>query len=297
MKQSNGALAHPARLRRPGLIGFVLAAGMLGSLACQACGQRPSAPSPSQAVTPPPDATANPVPLVPASAASTESWTTLGPGLSVRPWSVGGPAPAHVVRLNPKQWELLSVGAAQGQDGGSLLRPAPELGALVQARVVINGGFFGSQGEVLGLRASRGKRWAKLRTADWGVFFVREARPGLVHTQKARELGPVEFAVQCGPRLIVDGNRLHLREAEARRTVIGSDRAGQIVLLATPEAIGLNELSDLLARPETSGGLGLTHALNLDGGPSTQIHITETDGRWDIRGSGVADAIAVVPRK
>jgi len=48
------------------------------------------------------------------------------------------------------------------------------------------------------------------------------------------------------------------------------------------EAVGLDELATWLAKDKSEGGLGCTNALNLDGGPSTQLSLKAGSTHWEL---------------
>jgi hypothetical protein len=53
-----------------------------------------------------------------------------------------------------------------------------------------------------------------------------------------------------------------------------------------------------MSRPEAQGGLGCTHGMMFDGGPSTQLAVRTASMHLDVRGGwGVPDAVVVVPRE
>jgi uncharacterized protein YigE (DUF2233 family) len=165
------------------------------------------------------------------------------------------------------------------------------------ARVAVNGGFFDQAGLPLGLRVAGGSVRNKLHKADWGVFFVREGVPNQVHTRDAKKAAGAEFAIQCGPRLVQDGKPFKLKASVHRRTVIGCDAASRVYLAVTVGFVDLNALAEALAAPVAHGGLGLAHALNLDGGPSTAMFVDGADGAWNVPGgAAVSDAVLIIPR-
>lgn len=221
-------------------------------------------------------------------------WEAQKPGLDAKRWSVGDVA-ANVVRVDPKRWSL-DVALADANEGGAALSTVESMAIGVGAEAAVNGGFFDTAGRPLGLRVSGGKTLHDVRRADWGVFFVRAGVPGQVHTRDAEQSKGAEFAIQCGPRLVQDGRPMDLKEGLHRRTAIGSDARGHVYLLVTLGAIDLNVLASALAKRPNEGGMGLRHALNLDGGPSTQMFARS--GRWNVAGaSGVADAVVALERR
>ena len=167
------------------------------------------------------------------------------------------------------------------------------------AVAVVNGGFFDPSGKPLGLVLGDGRERNRLRNVDWGVFWVAGTTAGVVHTQQWATAKPpgVREALQSGPRLVVAGKALKLKKQTARRTVVCVQKPQQVVLLAT-EAIDAGVLAEWLAREQSKGGLGCWHALNLDGGPSTQLSLLAGEHRVEVEGGwGVPNGLAVVARK
>jgi uncharacterized protein YigE (DUF2233 family) len=167
------------------------------------------------------------------------------------------------------------------------------------AIAVVNGGFFDPRGRPLGLVLADGQVRNPVRDADWGVFWVAGTTAGVVHTQQWRTAHPpgVRQALQAGPRLVVAGRALSLKAQSARRTVVCVRRPTEVVLLVS-ERVDARALAEWLATEAKRGGLGCWHALNLDGGPSTQLSLragevsVEVEGGW-----GVPNGLAVVARE
>ncbi len=231
-------------------------------------------------------------------------WQVVEEGLEVAAWEPAVGVKAHVVRVSLERWSLRSLvaerldeGFEEGQEGPAWTarRFVEETGA----RAAINGGFFDPKGMAMGLRVSGGRQLVAYRKVDWGVYFIREGRPKLVHARDWKADPRVDFAIECGPRLVHAGAPFKLKPNLHRRTAIGHGADGRVVLLVTLDPVDLNDLAAGMARPTSEGGLGLVEALNLDGGPSTQLEIdAEGASRWSLLGlTGVADAVAVFPVK
>jgi uncharacterized protein YigE (DUF2233 family) len=150
--------------------------------------------------------------------------------------------------------------------------------------LAINGGFFDRDFSASGLLISAGAKLAETkRGGGSGILIVRDARAELIARDDT--LPPtVDFAVQCGPRLIErDGSvGIHRNdEKRAARTVACVRDGGQrldLIVAFTPEQRGdgptLFELARRLSRPLTAGDKsGCEAALNLDGGPSTGLMV------------------------
>ncbi len=153
-----------------------------------------------------------------------------------------------------------------------------------RARVVVNGGYFDGNGHPMGLRVGKNTDKSKLRRADWGVFWVKDGVAHLSHTRDFDSSVQPDEAIQCGPRLVVNGTPTDLKPQWARRTGVGIDRRGRVVLAVSDGELSLDEWAKLWASPS---GLDCTQALNMDGGPSTQLavsgaHQLDVDGGWPV---------------
>ncbi len=163
--------------------------------------------------------------------------------------------------------------------GGNTLNAAQWL-QKTRARVVVNAGYFDGQGQPMGLRAGKNTVGSKMRRADWGVFWVKN---GVAHLSHTRDFSPTflpDEAIQCGPRLVVNSVVTKLKPQWARRTGVGIDSQGRVVIAVSNDELSLDEWARLWASPS---GLGCTDALNMDGGPSTQLAVS---GRSDLDISG-----------
>ena len=268
-------------------------------LVARACQPEASAPVSEEEAQPVSEVLEDAVEEEPAKA-SGPAWESLGEGLEVGVWSPTPGVQAHALRLDPRRWSLRSllagelVEAVEGE--GAPLMSVGDFAERVEAAAVINGGFFDPANKPMGLRISEGKRLVPHRKVDWGVFTVSKGAPGLIHARDWKPRAGVDFAIECGPRLVHRGKPFKLKPNLHRRTVIGHTPTGQVALIVTLDPIDLNSLAEALAKPTDKGGLGLEAALNLDGGPSSQLQIKGQRG-WSISGlTGVADAVAVFPR-
>ena len=176
-------------------------------------------------------------------------------------------APASRVRLNTGAY----LEAAQWQRKSG-------------ARVVINGGYFDGKGQPLGLRIARGERQNRLRKADWGVFSIFKNRAQISHTKDFSSQNSPDEAIQCGPRLVVNGRVTDLKKQWGRRTGIGIDRQGRVILAVSDGELTLGEWAKIFADADA---LNCPNALNLDGGGSTQLAVKDRDdlaigGAWPV---------------
>ena len=170
------------------------------------------------------------------------------------------------------------------------LRRAPDWAQKTGALAAINGGYFDDKTQPLGLRIASGQRTNKIYpTANWGVFYVRDGRAAIAHTRDYRGSPTTQQAMQCGPRLVVNGQPTDLKPQWARRSGIGIDAQGRVILAVCDGALSFDDWAQVWARD-----LGCRDALNLDGGPSTQMTVISDKHPINVRGGWpVPDAIVV----
>ncbi len=202
--------------------------------------------------------------------------------------------PIHLIALHPKQFELRVVRA---QDHGQVLGEAEFFRSSVGALAAVNAGYFDPQYKPLGLLVSASKTLSRLRKVDHGVFAVAHQQASLQHAKTYTAPADLEFAIECGPRLVVAGEPLHFKPGSDRRVAIGTNGSGQVVIAATEGVLSLAEWAQWLARPVTTGGAGLSDALNLDGGSSTMMALADGSTAVSVRSAlQVPVGIVVLPR-
>jgi hypothetical protein len=100
--------------------------------------------------------------------------------------------------------------------------------------------------------------------------------------------------VQGIPRLVVGGKVQGLKPQLAARTAVCAEGTAVVIVVATKAET--TAFARFLADPPQQGGLGCSDALNLDGGPSTQLVVKlpalalALPGGW-----GVPNALVVAP--
>ena len=162
------------------------------------------------------------------------------------------------------------------------------------AALVVNGGFFDTEGRSLGLRIADGRQVIGLRkVVDWGVLVLRPGRAAIVHSREypaaAAAAPAITGAIQVGPRIIVDGRVPGLKPQAARRTAVAIDHGGRFLTVVIANA--RMQAVDLA---RTLAGFGFSDALMLDGGPSTQLSAAIGDVSREIPGGyAVPDALVV----
>lgn len=146
------------------------------------------------------------------------------------------------------------------------------------AAIVVNGGYYSIDDERYfpdGLTIVNGQASGRSFAGFGGMLAVTQERAELrwLAQQPYDSVEPLKAALQSFPMLVEPGGRLGYGAeketyANARRTVIGQDKNGRILLMVAPEGyFTLHQLSRYL----TESNLNLDIAINLDGGGSTGI--------------------------
>jgi len=252
---------------------------------------------PPTASSQPPTATRQ----LPTPTPSDSGWLSLDPGLDRREivvpfYDLGFAERLILFRIDPSSFTF-RVRYSPGfpryvseWDPSTTLRAGP-----TTARLVFNAGFFDENNAALGLLVSDGQSFGASYRDLGGMFAVVEGRPSIrsLIFQPYELIEPLEQAVQSFPTLIYpDGSPFDKEDnVRARRTALGQDAAGRVYLVIAPHnAFTLAELAAWLHASD----LGLTIALNLDGGGSTGY----SAGRYDKIDSlvPIPAVIAVYPR-
>lgn len=223
------------------------------------------------------------------------SWRELAPGVEYMdlgehlftPWSH-----VHVFRIDLKKNQLgLVMANFLSQPHASV----DEFARFSKALIAINGGFFDQNHQALGLRISHQQQHNPLkRISWWGIFYVRDQKPQIASLRGFKYDKQIDFAVQSGPRLLINGKIPTLKPGRDERSALGITQDGHVIILATDNApLTTTSLAELMKAPP----LNCKNALNLDGGSSSQLsaHI----GRFALNVYGlsnVSDAIIVKAR-
>ena len=173
----------------------------------------------------------------------------------------------------------------------ALLR-APDWNKRLGAVAAINGGYFDNNSHAIGLRIAQGKRTNPFYArANWGVFAIRDDKAFIAHTRDYKGSPRTREALQCGPRLVVDGRVTDLKQQWARRSGVGVDVNGKVIIAVSDGALSFDDWAAMWA---DKNALGCRDALNLDGGPSTQMSVISAKHPVEVRGGWpVPDAILV----
>lgn len=257
-----------------------LLASLLFLAACDKLQNSLPAPHPSpsaQLPTPTLALVAAPSPLPSSTPVPSDTgWINLHPGFEQRVLNVTGASGEWleritILRLDPARFRF-DVAYRPG-DPQSLVSWQEQTGALL----VVNGAFFTETYHATGLIVANGQRHGVSYEDFGGMFAVTENGPTLrwLPQQPYDPDEPLLAALQAFPMLLTPGGNLGPSSDDgqrARRTVVARDVDGRILfLLAGRGNLTLMELSRMLQ----SSDLALDTALNLDGGASSGLYLSD----------------------
>jgi uncharacterized protein YigE (DUF2233 family) len=244
------------RMRRRKLVRFTVFSGLvLGALAL-ALATRRGPRRPRAALQTPAGGVAPAESSAPATGADAAAIVEDGRRYAVRSWSF--PLERYDLRIE-------DVGMSTALDA---------VLSRTNADFVVNGGFFDPTGRPVGLAMSDGEILSKLGARlSGGVLTSDGARAQLFATEGFTVPDGGRFAVQCRPRLVVDGapNIKSDDTTRAERTALCIRDAGRTVDVAIVRGSDDGESAgpSLFSLARHLAAVGCEAALNLDGGPST----------------------------
>jgi uncharacterized protein YigE (DUF2233 family) len=193
----------------------------------------------------------------------------------------------HVLRFSPADVEIKLLFP---QKEGELQR-VEEMAGCMSSLACFNASFFTPENRPLGVLVSEGKRIQRVRRGSWRIFWVGRDRIPRMDSRSEFSWREAEFAVQSGPLMVKGGKvQMDMRASLARRTAIGIDGRGRVVLLVTTLPVSL----DALARMAVAR-LEVRDLLNLDGGSSCQLWMKHSP-RARVTGDPVAVGAALSGR-
>lgn len=200
---------------------------------------------------------------------SSADWQQIAPGIEQRSYSPAWLARLTVLRIDPAQVTIQSHYSPQAPRTVMQWR-----NAYPDAAILINTNFFDSADEITGMLIADGVRYGESYRNRGGTFYMQNDVPGMFsHLVRQYQGEAYDQAVQAFPMLITDGARSYFDQRPdraTRRTVIGLDSQGRVVILVTTfGGITLLDLAIYLAESD----LQLVNALNLDGGGSSLLSV------------------------
>ena len=238
---------------------------------------RPTAASPVAAPTPPPAAQVRPT--------ATATAPARGPGHSAGPTrspvckraSVSGIS-LRIVSFDSRTHRIRIADQPGGP--GSKWPDSRAAGRALGGLAAINGGFFTPEGRPLGLVVAGGRRSGAWNRASWtgsGCFVKRtDALPALARREKIDPSAPgIATLLQSGPILVENGHAVGgLDAASSRpRSFLAWDGRSRWIF-GVASACSLDALARALAGASPAGW-PVRHALNLDGGRSSELWVSE----------------------
>ncbi|MBI4121914.1 MAG: phosphodiester glycosidase family protein [Parcubacteria group bacterium] len=207
-----------------------------------------------------------PTATVPQNEAPVSGWQTLSSGLERRVFVSPDRTPGYefvAYRLNNK---LFQMDLAYSQEPKRL----EDWHDQEQSILTINGGYFTEDWKPTGLFVDEGKKIGNQ------VYDLNRSGTVAIENGRLRFLSSLPGALgkqdvfQSFPLLVKNGQAAVSTDSEqiARRTVIGQDLAGRVLIIVVDKTpLTLFALAKILAESD----LTLVNALNLDGGPSTGL--------------------------
>src|SRR5690606_21631083 len=137
----------------------------------------------------------------------------------------------------------------------------------------INANFFDPEYRILGLLVADGVVYGSAYTDRGGMFALQNGLPSIRSKTAQPYQGEIlEQAVQAFPMLVEAGAAAYTSTSPdrvTRRTIIGQDEAGRILLMATP-GFGATLAAISAYLPTTD--MNIVRSFNLDGGGSTLLY-------------------------
>jgi hypothetical protein len=216
------------------------------------------------------------------------------PGIAHTPFHIQQedtePFSGHAFKIDLDVVELRLVPA-----GGPLARRrVAEIVTSYGAVVAVNASFFDTEGRAMGLAVDAGRLIAKGRRQSWGALVIDDRKARIVLGADVNDPQAYRLVVQGLPRLVVEGKVQPLKPQLAERTAVCTE--GNTVLLVVTTKVETTAFARFLAGPLDNRGLGCRDALNLDGGPSTQLVVRLPTLALSLPGGwGVPNALVVTP--
>jgi Phosphodiester glycosidase len=202
----------------------------------------------------------------------------------------GDPFSGHAFKIDLDVAELRLIPAG----GPSSRRTVEEIVAPYGAVVAINASFFDQEGRAMGLAVDQGRLIASGKRRSWGALVVDDKQARIVLGAEVDAPLVYRLVVQGLPRLVVGGQVQQLKPQLAERTAVCAE--GSVVVLVVSTKAETTAFARFLADPPDKGGLACRDALNLDGGPSTQLVVKLPTLALSLpRGWGVPNALVVSP--
>jgi uncharacterized protein YigE (DUF2233 family) len=233
-------------------------------------------------------------PTIAPTATTIDGWEILAPGLERRVYYPDNTLSQIVIlRIDPNLYTFRAH-----YQPGQPFNLNQWRDTLPGAVAFVNANFFDRSNQILGMLVADGVYYGSSYYDRGGMFQVENGQARVRSNLAEPYQGePLEQAVQAFPMLVADGAQAYTNPNDvriSRRTAVGMDSSGRILLMATPLA-GLSLVDFSAYLPQTD--LGLVNAFNLDGGGSTMMHINPGALSYSIGSFDPVPAVlAVYPR-
>lgn len=222
-----------------------------------------------------------------------QDWQELKPGITTKRYNYVAEDKSNidilVARIDPTVWNVRVVnvyGVLNKLKNRFPIYNIRELISLLDTEVIINGGFSAAYSLPLpaGLLVENNKVISRLNissTTQSGVFCVAKKGNSIIHKEQYKD-GECIYAVQAGPILVESPGKRVVYKNEPkkyqkyRRSIIGIDKKGKLLLITSSEA-NLYDLAQFLIKTESQGGLDCIAALNLSGDVESGIYMRNKD--------------------
>jgi uncharacterized protein YigE (DUF2233 family) len=200
------------------------------------------------------------------------------------------PVQVHAFKIDLEVAALRLVPAK----GGPPRRTVEQIAAAFPMVVAVNASFFDTDGRAMGLGVDDGQLVAAGTRQSWGALAIEGKKAQIVRGADLRDdYRGYRLVVQGLPRLVVAGKIQRLKPQISERTAVCAD--GSSVVIAVATKIEATEFARFLADAPAHGGLGCSDALNLDGGPSTQLVVRLPGLTLSLPGWAVPNALVAIP--
>ena len=195
----------------------------------------------------------------------------------------------HAFKIDLEVADLRLVSAG----GSTVRRTVEQIAAPYPAVVAVNASFFDTEGRAIGLGVSDGQLLAAGRRQSWGALVIEGKKARIVLGSDILDYRAYRLIVQGIPRLVVGGHVQRLKPQFAVRTAVCA--AGSSIAIAVATKVETNDFARFLADSPDKSGLGCSDALNLDGGPSTQLVVRLPSMNLALPGWAVPNALIALP--
>ena len=163
-----------------------------------------------------------------------QTWQKITPGieyLDLNSKAISKWSHIHVFRIDLHYQQLSLVLA---KDLPSHYGSAESFNHHSRALIALNGGFFNPQRNPIGLRISDHQLLNPLKMISWwGVFSINNHGASITAPYDFHPKKGTDFAIQTGPRLLIDGRVPSLKPGFANRTALGINDQGQVIIVVT----------------------------------------------------------------